>query len=240
MVIARSGGQQLRLREPAHVIGHLFRRGNNHVLAVLHRLDKDRRVHETLDRAGVKPGKAAAEQLHLQPVSVEIEPVEVRDLQLAARGRPHLPRHIHDAMIVKIQARDAVVRARVLGLFLDGEHTLVPVKLHDAEALRSLSGSRRWWHSPPRRSRPPRAGCCGSGCRRNIVAKDHGARVIADEILPDQKRLRQTVRVRLHRVGQPDAELAAVAEQALEARRVLRRGDDEDVADAASMSVESG
>ena len=38
------------------------------------------------------------------------------------------------------------------------------------------------------------------------------------------------VRVRLHRVGQADAELAPVAEQALETRRVLRRGDDENIA----------
>ena len=66
----------------------------------------------------------------------------------------------------------------------------------------------------------------------NIVAEDHGTRVIADEILSDQKRLRQTVRMRLHRVGQPDAELAAVAEQTLKARRIVRRGDDENVPDA--------
>ena len=233
MVIARGGSQQLRLREPAHVIGHLFRRGNDHVLAVLHRLDKDRRVHEALDRAGVEPGKAAAEQLHLQPVSVEIEPVEVRDLQLAARGRAHPPRHVHDAMIVKIQARDAVVRARVRRLFLDGEHALIPVKLHDAEALRVLD-------VVAEDGGIARLGGCDRLAQiaaeavavENIVAEDHGAGVAADEVRPDQKRLREPVRVRLHRVGQADAELAPVAEQALEARRIVRRGDDEDVADA--------
>ena len=66
----------------------------------------------------------------------------------------------------------------------------------------------------------------------NIVAKDHGAGIAANEVRPNQERLREPVRVRLPRVGQADAELAPIAKQALEARRIVRRGDDEDVADA--------
>ena len=215
------------------MIGHLFRRGNDDVLPVLHRLDKDRRVHEALDRAGVEPGKPAAEQLHLQPVGIKIEPVEIRDLQLAARGRAHLPCHVHDAVVVKIQARDAVVRARVRRLFLHGQHTLVLVKLHDAEALGvfDVVAEDRGIARLGILDRLAQVAAKAVAVE-NIVAEDHGARVIADEICPDQKRLREPVRVRLHRVGQADAELAAVAEQALETRGIVGRRDDEYVADA--------
>lgn len=120
-----------------------------------------------------------------------------------------------------------------MGLFLDGQHALVLVELHNAEALGVLDvvaedrGTARLGIFDRLAQIAAKAVSV-----ENIVAEDHGARVIADEILSDQKRLRQTVRMRLHRVGQPDAELASVAEQALETRRVLRRGDDEDVADA--------
>ena len=48
----------------------------------------------------------------------------------------------------------------------------------------------------------------------------------------DDEGLRQPVRRRLHRVAEIDAPARAVAQQLLEARRVLRRGDDQDVADA--------
>jgi hypothetical protein len=58
--------------------------------------------------------------------------------------------------------------------------------------------------------------------------------------LADEEGLRQAVRARLHRVRKRSGPTAAVAEQLLEARRVLRRGDDQDVADAASISVDSG
>ena len=118
-------------------------------------------------------------------------------------------------------------------LFLHGQHALVLVKLHNAEALRVFD-------VVAEDCGIARLGICDRLAQvaakavavENIVAEDHGARVAADEVCPDQKRLREPVRVRLHRVGQADAELAPVAEQALETRRVLRRGDDENVADA--------
>ncbi len=66
----------------------------------------------------------------------------------------------------------------------------------------------------------------------NVIAQYQRRRRIADEFLADDERLRQSVRRRLHRVLQVDAPLAAVAQQILEARRVLRRGDDQDVAHA--------
>ena len=121
----------------------------------------------------------------------------------------------------------------MLRLFLDGQHTLVLVELHDAEALGVLDmvaedrGIARLGILDRLAQIAAKAVAV-----ENIVAEDHGAGVAADEVRPDQKRLRQTVRMRLHRVGQPDAELAAVAEQTLEARGIVGRRNDEDVADA--------
>ena len=128
-----------------------------------------------------------------------------------------------------------------MGLFLDGQHALVLVELHNAEALGVLDmvaedrGTARLGILDRLAQIAAKAVSV-----ENIVAEDHGARVIADEILSDQKRLRQTVRMRLHRVGQPDAELSSVAEQGskrgvssgVEMMRMSRM--------PASMSVESG
>ena len=54
----------------------------------------------------------------------------------------------------------------------------------------------------------------------------------ADEATAEDEGLRQAVRAGLHAVADVHAPLAAVAEQGLEARRVLRRADQQDVADA--------
>ena len=54
----------------------------------------------------------------------------------------------------------------------------------------------------------------------------------ADEAAAEDERLRQAVGARLHAVADRDAPLRAVAEQRLEARHVLRRADQQDVADA--------
>ena len=66
----------------------------------------------------------------------------------------------------------------------------------------------------------------------NVVAQHQRAAVVSDEGLTDDEGLGQTVRRGLHRIAERDAPAAAVAQQLLEAGRVLRGGDDQDVADA--------
>src|SRR5207244_3530539 len=63
-------------------------------------------------------------------------------------------------------------------------------------------------------------------------AEDEADRVAADEGLADQEGLGDAAGVRLDLVGQGQPDLAAVAEELLDARRVARRADDEDVTDA--------
>jgi hypothetical protein len=61
-----------------------------------------------------------------------------------------------------------------------------------------------------------------------------------DEVPADDEGLREALGLRLHGVLDADAELRAVAEQALEAVLILGRRDDQDLRMPASMSVESG
>ena len=66
----------------------------------------------------------------------------------------------------------------------------------------------------------------------DVVAQHEGRVVVADEVGADDEGLGEAVRAGLDGVLQVDAPLAAVAEQLLEARGVLRGGDDQDVLDA--------
>ena len=66
----------------------------------------------------------------------------------------------------------------------------------------------------------------------DVVAEDQADRLAADELGADEERLGDALGLRLHRVGEPQAELRAVAEQLLDQRQVARRADDQDLADA--------
>ena len=66
----------------------------------------------------------------------------------------------------------------------------------------------------------------------NVVAENHRDIVIADKIRADNKCLRQSVRARLNRIGQLNAELMAVSKQRLEPRRVARCGNDQNITDS--------
>jgi hypothetical protein len=72
----------------------------------------------------------------------------------------------------------------------------------------------------------------GSRGRRRCCRPAPGRWGVADEVFADQEGLGQAVGAGLHGVLQVQAPLAAVAQQLLKARRVLRRADDQDVADA--------
>lgn len=132
------GSNQLVPGNPLLQVGDFLGRGDDHVLAVLDSLDECRGLHQAVYRAGVQPGEATAEDLHLQSLFLKIKPVEVGDLQFAARGGPDLVRHPRDAWRIEVQSGDAVVALGNLGLLLDRKHAPPPVELHDAEALRVL------------------------------------------------------------------------------------------------------
>jgi hypothetical protein len=64
-----------------------------------------------------------------------------------------------------------------------------------------------------------------------VVAQHQGALVVADERLADDEGVGQAARGFLDRVLEPHPPVRAVAQQVLEQRHVLGRGDDQDVAD---------
>ena len=70
---------------PAGVESDLLGTGDLEALALLQRADEFGRLDQRIRRAGVEPGEAAAEPLDLQLAALQIEPVEVGDLQFAAR-----------------------------------------------------------------------------------------------------------------------------------------------------------
>ena len=122
----------------------------------------------------------------------------------------------------------------MLGLLLDAQYLAVCVELHDAEAL----GVR---HIVAEHGAAALVLGVGDSSLQNlgeavavedVVAQDHCAAVVADELFTEDESLSQAVRGRLDLILQMDAVLATIAQQRLEAGRVGRGRDDEDVLDA--------
>ena len=220
-------------RDPAVLPGDLLGDGHGQVLGVLNGADELRGLVQALHGAGVQPRVAAAEGDDGQRPLLQVHPVEVGDLQLAARGGLDpmgLGGHVAR---VEVQAGDRVGALGALGLLLDGDGTALAVELHDAEALGVV-------HVVAEDRGAARLGVL-HGARQvarqavaveDVVAQHERARLAGDELLADGEGLRQAVRARLLGVGEVHAVARAVPEQALEVGQVGRRGDDQDVPDA--------
>src|SRR5205085_10408918 len=188
-------------------------------------LDEVGRAEERLLRAGVEPGEAAAERLHLELRRFEVAAIEIGDLQLAARGRLEPRREVADPRVVEVQARHREVRARLLRLLFDADGAAALVELDDAVALRIVHAI-----GEDRRSAGPRAGAAQrvgqSVSVEDVVAEDQAARRAGDELASDDERLRQSAWIRLRRVLEVDAPPRSVAQQPAKQRLVLGRADD--------------
>ena len=122
----------------------------------------------------------------------------------------------------------------MLGFLLDGHGLLVRVELDHAVTLRIVHVVAE--HGRALTVLRLRLRLAQRGAQtvavEDVVAQHERTRLTRDELLAQQERLRQTIRGRLHHIGEFHAILAAVAKQSLEVRQVLRRGDDKDVTDA--------
>lgn len=210
--------------DPAVLPGDLLGDRDRQVLGVFHGADELRGLVQALHGAGVQPGVPAAEGDDGQRPLLQVHPVEVGDLQLAAgRGLDPMGLGGHVAR-VEVQAGDGVGALGLGGLLLDGDCAALAVELHDAEALGVVD-------VVAEDRGPPRIGVL-DGARQvagqavaveDVVAEHQGARLAGDEVLANGEGLGQSVGARLLGVGEVHAVARAVAEQALEVGQVGRR-----------------
>ena len=187
-------------------------------------------LEQRVVRAGVEPGEPAAELDQRRPVLAHVGEVDVGDLQLAARRRLQRARDVDHVVVVEVQPGDRLVRARLLGLLLDGDQLAVRADLADAVALGVLhrvaeqDAAVELAHGLLEAAREALA-------VEDVVAEHQRHVVVADEVRADDEGLGQPVRARLLGVGEREAELVAVAEQLAEVRQVGGGGDDQDLPD---------
>lgn len=200
---------------------------------MLHGADELRRLVQALHGAGVQPRVAAAQGDDGQRPLLQVHPVEVGDLQLAAGRGPHLVRLGGHVARVEVQAGDGVAGLGLGGLLLDGDGPPLPVELHDAEALGVVDVVAEDRGTTRLRVLDGLLQVAAEAVAvEDVVAEHERARLAGDEVLADGEGLRQAVGARLLSVGEVDAVARAVPEKALEVGEVRRRGDDQDVPDA--------
>ena len=118
---------------------------------------------------------------------------------------------LHHPVVIKVQAGDTVVALGVAGLLLHGDHLAVLVELHDAEPLRVADiVAEDGGGALIRLFYGVLEHLAHAGAVEDVVPQNHGAGVVADEFLPQQKGLGQSVRGGLDLVGQLEPVLAAV------------------------------
>ena len=224
-----AGGLEAFPRQPAHPVADLFQAGNLQALPLLDRLHEAGGLHEGIGSAGVEPGKAAAERLDPQGVLLEIDAVEIGDLEFATRARGERRGDVANPRVIEIEPRHGMMALRFLRLLLERHRPPRSVELNDAEPLRITD-----WIGKDRRPvvTVGRAAedVLEAMAVEDVVAEDERGAGAPEELAADDERLGEPLGPRLLGIGKRHAKPAPVAEEALEVGQVVRRRDQEDVA----------
>src|SRR5262245_38399745 len=214
----------------AHAQRDLLEASHLQPLSLLDGLDEVRRLRQRLVGAGVGPGEAAAELLDTQLAQLEVVQVHVSDLELAACRRTERGRDVDHSPVVEVEAGDRERRPGLRRLLLERHGATRGIELDDAVSfgIAHVVGEHRGATLAARRT----AQALGKAVAVvDVVAERQRDRVAGDELAADEEGLRESVGARLDRPRDRQAERLAGAEEPAERLLIVRRGDDEDVAD---------
>ena len=134
-------------------------------------------------------------------------------------------------MSVEVQAGHGEIGSGIGRLLLEADHAVLLVEFHHTVALGIADvvgvdhGSVDVGVVPQDAAETPAV--------KDVVAQHEGHLVVADEFFAEDESLGEPIGHLLLDEAEAAAPLAAVTEQALEARQVVRGGDDQDVPDPA-------
>ena len=213
------------------MVSDLLQAGNFSVLMVFHGLYEISCLHQRFMCSCIQPGKSLAQKFHVQLVLLQIDPVQIRDLQLSPCGRLQILGILHHLIVIEIKASDTVIGLWLCRFLFNGNRLALTVKLYDSKPLRIIHIITEHGSSF----------CTGCRCTQslfqsvsveNIVTQDHGNTVISDKILTDDKCLCQSVRAWLYRIGQFNAKLMPISQKSLKPGSILRCGNDQYLSDS--------
>ena len=193
-------------------------------------MDELRRLQQAFHGAGVQPGKAPAQQLHIQNVLLQVHAVQGGDFQFPPLGRAYLFGASRNPGRVEVQAGNGVVALGLGRLFLQRDDLLAFVEFHHAEPLRVGDIVAEDGGAAVFRVRPGIAQNAGEAAAiENVVPQHHGAGRIADEFLADEEGLSKTIRAGLDGIAQVNAKVAAVSQKLPEAGGIRGGGNNQNV-----------
>ncbi len=160
--------------------------------------------------------------------TAQIRDIHVRDFQLSARGRLQIFCDANHVVVININSGHGVTALGLFWLFLDG-NGLAIVKLDNAVTFRVIdvvaedrrAGFELSEHAVKR-----------IAAVKNIVAQDQRDIVPADKTFRDEKGLGNAFGFGLFAIADGDSKARAVAQQLLEPRQIMRRGNKAKLANA--------
>src|SRR4029079_17187746 len=123
---------EVLVREEAHPPADLLGDADANALTSLQRPDEVAGVVERVKGAGVEPCGSPREHLDLELATVEVDPVEVGDLELATGRRSQAAGEVDDLVVVEVEAWHGVRALRLRRLLLQRQGAAFVVELDHA------------------------------------------------------------------------------------------------------------
>ena len=211
---------------PPHAISDFFQRGHFQPLSVFDGLDKVRCLVQRFMRTGIEPSETSSHQLYAKSLRLEKDLIHRGYFQFSPCRWFHLLGNLHDPIRVKIKTDHGIVGTRLYRFLLDTNRPSAFVEL-DYTVTFGIP------HPVTEHRRHSFIGI-GNGLSqhagkalpvKDVVAQHQAHGVVPHKLLPDDKRLRQSIGRWLLGILETHAELSAVSQQSLESGQIGRSAD---------------
>ncbi len=190
--------------DPAIVISDLFQASDFQPLTLFDRMNEMTRFQQRIVGAGIQPRETTTKHFYIQRFLLKVGTIDIGDLQFTALRRLDVLGNLHDLTVIEIQTRHGVAGFRLQRLLFDAQSATGSIELNDTESLRI-----RYVVTEYRCTLlliGGRTKIVGEVLTvKDVIAQYQTARIVADELLADDKGLRQAIGTWLLGISQLDA-----------------------------------
>ena len=216
---------------PSIAVGDTFETGDLEALAFLYDFYESGCFGEAVVSAGVEPSEATTEDLDFELAIFEKLLIDCCYFKFATGRWLDALSYLHDLIGIEVETDDGIVAFGFLRLFFYTQAVAVLVELGNAvtfrvrDAIAKDGGFMAFLGILDCVAQES----CEAAAVEDVITEDQADAVIAYELLTYNKSLCKTIGAGLLSIFEPNAVVAAITEQALEAGEVVGCGDDKDV-----------
>ena len=180
---------------------------------------------------GIQPAEPSTEQLHREFTLAQIMQIHIGYFQLTPGRWSYGLSHRHHILVIKIETGHRIAGFWITWFFLNTNHLVLAIKLHNAITLRVTNQVAKNNAAILQFTATPHD-LAKIMAKKDVISQHQANRVVSNKLFPNNKCLGQSFWPWLFRIPERKSQFRSITQKLLKAGEIVRGGNDENFPDA--------